>query len=187
MISDQKKQLAACNLTSNLRYYRGGNESAFFIYHEPSMEPRGAHGCREVFSRIFKRNCIVGFTGNRASMKRANRLFDIVHERLGIENQIVFFPTNQPKTFLIKVPHWWTTNSLRKQFFSLFLRMSLYFNKDFSEAENGYALSKSIKRATKLFFDGYTQCRKGMVFVGHDGIVHHFSKKSKAEILEMIR
>jgi hypothetical protein len=135
-----------------------------------------------VFSRFFtKRTAYIGFAGAQLNVQKLNAFFQIIEDRLNLPDnkRTKFFVCNKSFIVICKVSTFWRENSLRRQFFTMFLRCgAIYFKRDFDVALEKYTLTKATKNAILFFLEGNTFPKDNTEYVGYRGIIYYLGNKS---------
>ena len=134
------------------------------------------HSCREEFEYYDFKNSpdMIGWYRSKADIKLINDFFGIIEKKLGLKDKLVFNKTTI-KDFIIitNISSFWTDNSIRRGFFTLFLRASNYYNgNNFNECFNKYDLARQIIPAINHFLKKNIN---PLNFNNGDGVVSHFS------------
>jgi hypothetical protein len=186
MISNTKLIIPLVGKNDVLNYFNKGKESYFFTLKFKFLQWTNGNHCREVFSSIFtKQSAYIGFAGAELNVQKLNAFFQIVEDRLNLPNnkRTKFFICDKSFIVICKVSTFWRKNSLRKQFFTMFLRCgAIYFKRDFDVALERYTLTRATKNAILFFLEGNTFPKDNTIYGGYKGIVHYLGNKSNYEI-----
>ena len=128
---------------------------AFFTFDKKQSVVINIDGCREVFSTLFnnKEMTHIGFVSKNVQLEKVDEFFNIIQEKLGYKWPVIFYQTQNPCIFVVKVPSFWRRDLFHRQLFTLFLRCAFYQFRDarsFQDALDNYILTKPKNVQTKL-------------------------------------
>jgi hypothetical protein len=141
--------------------------------------------CRELFSYNFSISTRrVGFYGNRLDVKKIAKFFDIIETRLKLAEKSVVHQTNHKRAIVVVLSPFWTENTTRRGFFTLFLRCAcIHYIDSVEEALKSYHLAREIPFTIRHFLDGY--CKPTYKRLRY-GLVSTFQPKTKDQIRKML-
>lgn len=122
-------------------------------------------GCREVFGDEWRGGRrLVGFSCRDLNIKNLDSFFRLVEHRLKTKSKTVLYRTQYKQCVVIKPSKFWLKNSLRQEFFSLFLRLgAIYFRTSkhsLNAAIRKYDLTRDIEPVINEFLSGKTNLSK---------------------------
>ena len=184
MITDKKMKISLTGNNSYLSFFKQGAESLFFTLRRSDLSLQKYNRCREVFSYLFQtRTAYIGFAGGKINLENLNNFFNIIETRLGLQKRTVFYKTNHKFIIVCEIPTFWRENTLRRQFFTMFLRFgALFFKGNFDADIEKYPLTKATKNAIIYFLNGHVNPKDKTIYSGYNGIVHLLGNQSDEEI-----
>ena len=146
-----KKTLNISDNYCNLGY----SAEAGRYYEVYNGQIKEGHSCREEFEYYDFKNQpnAIGWHKTKVNLKLINDFFGIIEKKLGLKDKLVFNKTNHYDFIVISnISDFWTTNSIRRGFFTLFLRASNYYDgQNFSQCFDKYDLARKIIPAINHF------------------------------------
>ncbi len=155
------------------------------------------HSCRENFAKIWQISPVIMFSDGSKQREKIAQFIALAEEKLGLKefSQVTGFE-NREWQVLIEPTAWWTTSELRRQFFTALLRASRYYKNDslipwdngkhiedkkdeFSTTLYSTMYFALTKKATKMFFDGYTTVDSTVIMAGNHGWYYYFRDELK--------
>ena len=157
MIAEEIIQIDENATTIRYKYQEG----AFYHFNDPN-NPKDTtvvrvRTCRETFSAFFQENSSrIGFVKTGLNINSLNDFFELIENKLKLENRTVFNRTSFGDAVIVNVPEFWRATVPRRQLFTLFLRCGgAFFNGDFDAAITNYGLPNQIKPLINHFLKGH--------------------------------
>ena len=177
----------------------GGGKGAFST--SPKRNLRFANGeltearldswysCREQFSSVFRTGTPYIFVRLGSSQSKSSqvarilRFVQLTEKKLKLEEFSTFVDTDKAETVAIKVPKWWRTNGLRRQFYTALIRAGQKYTTDFERALFSVRYFSRTRKAVQKFLDGHTCLKKGLSIGGINGWERTFYRDSNLDKL----
>lgn len=145
-------------LPINDEYIYSALKGEFFIYNKGKFPHK--YECRESFhyraDRLFRPSSFVGFAKNKLNVLKINEFFEILEDKLRIQDKTIVFYTDNKRYVVLKPSPFWSKTQPNKQLFTLFLRCAAkHYNGDFDKALHNYYYTRVITPVIKALFKGY--------------------------------
>lgn len=151
--------------------------------------------CREGFAELFHdklTHVVYNHHAKQGGMdiKLATAFWREIEKKLGLKESVIH-ECNKPNTLIIEVDPWWSINSTRRSFFTLFLRCAcVHYKGDFDAAFKAYSLAAPIIPAITHFLNGNTTPTYDTYELGdrngYKGVYAKFIGKSQEDINKLL-